>query len=103
MNKLIKRKPFFNGGKIVYYSAPVLYAIFFMLAGIKTKKNKNIENILYIYREWGRDTYMIEATIESLTRYIGERRLKQVCLGTMDNIRQVITEEIEEKNSPIFY
>ena len=97
MNRLIKRKHTFYGGKFAYYSAPVLYAIFFMLVGIKTKKNKNIENILYVYREWGRDTFIIEATIESLTRYIGESHLKQVCFGTMDNIREGITEEIEKK------
>ena len=98
MTKLIKRKHTFDGGKITYYSVPILYAIFFMLARTKTKSTKNLKEILYIYREWGRDTYVIEATLESLTRCLGEKRLKQVCIGAMDSIRERISEEIETSN-----
>ena len=97
MKKIIKRKYAFDGGKIMYYFTPILYNILFIFAGTKVKKNKNIENVLYIYREWGRDTLITEATLESLRRYIGESRLKQVCLGVMDNICERISEEIEKK------
>lgn len=90
---MIKRKHTFDGGKIIYYSTSILY-FFFTLARTKIRSCKKIKNILYIYRDWGRNTLIIEATLESLTRYIGGDRLKQTCIGPTDNIRKRISEEI---------
>lgn len=98
MDKILKRKHTFDGGKALYNSMNIVYAFFYVLAKAKKKQTKKSVNILYVYRDWGRGTFIIEATIEGLTRYVGQDRFKHVCIGVLDNIRRKLSQEIKANN-----